>query len=93
VHAVNERAPSAAKVAVWGPISAAEPFFREDLEVSAMPASPPVAPVGDSLAIGCSWAILDEEFFPTGEIVWTVERDGARLAIVKRQTAADAGPG
>lgn len=92
VQAVNRIAPAAAEVAVWGPFSAAEPFFREDLKPSAVPVSPRDAPVNGSLALGCSWATIDPDFFPTDEVVWTVEREGARLAVVKRHSPA-AAPG
>jgi hypothetical protein len=84
VQAVNRIAPPAAKVAIWGPHSAAEPFLREDLIPTGVPAPAEALPSDGTLALGCSWATTDPSFYPAGEIVWTLERDGAVMAVIKQ---------
>jgi hypothetical protein len=35
------------------------------------------------LIVGCSWVTVDPNFFPDAPVLWSVERDGVPLAIVK----------
>jgi hypothetical protein len=91
VQAVNQIAPPAARVAIWGPHSAAEPFLREDLIPTGVPAPAEALPSEGMLALGCSWATTDPSFYPADEIVWTLEREGAVMAVIK-QSAPTAAP-
>jgi hypothetical protein len=74
---VNAVAPANASVAVWGPVSAASPFAREDLKVSGTSASDP------DFAIGCKWAVLEKGFFPDLDVVFEVKRGRGVFAVVK----------
>jgi hypothetical protein len=80
---VNETAPPGSGIAVWGPISTAAPFFREDLVLVKIPSSPAQGELEAYAAIGCSWATIDPAFFPDAPLLWTLERDGVPLAVVK----------
>jgi hypothetical protein len=80
---VNETAPPGSGIAVWGPISTAAPFFREDLVLVKIPSRPAQGELEAYAAIGCSWATIDPAFFPEAPLLWTLERDGVPLAVVK----------
>ncbi len=80
---VNANAPPSAGIAVTGPESNAIPFAREDLRVrqdSEMLTDDDFQP---AMILGCSWSTIDPTFFPDAPQVWTVERDGVPLTIVK----------
>ncbi|MBF8260588.1 MAG: hypothetical protein HW376_117 [candidate division NC10 bacterium] len=80
---VNANAPPSAGIAVTGPESNAIPFAREDLRVkqdSEMLTDDEFQPV---MIMGCAWSTIDPAFFPDAPLVWTVERDGVPLAVVK----------
>jgi hypothetical protein len=83
---VNEHAPSSAGIAVNGPEDNAIPFAREDLRVrdqSVMATDEDFQPV---MLVGCAWATLSPSFFPEAPVLWTVEREGVPLAVVKLLT-------
>ena len=80
---VNETAPSGAGIAVWGPISNAQPFFRPDLKLVRIPEGESEGELDAFAVIGCSWATIDPAFFPAVPTVWSVEREGVPLAVVK----------
>jgi hypothetical protein len=80
---VNETAPTGSRIVVWGPVRNAEPFFRSDLKLARMPRGDTGADPGAFAAIGCNWATLDPSFFPDAPTIWSVEREGVPLAIVK----------
>lgn len=91
MRAVNEFAPPNARIAVWGPKSPAQAFFREDLKL----VSVDTHSSGDLdafVVVGCSWAITDLGFFPDAPVIWEVERDGATLGIVKDVSSWTSGP-
>ena len=80
---VNHYAPASAEIAVTGPEDNAIPFAREDLRLrddSEMVTNDEFQPV---LILGCSWATVNPDFFPEAPLLWSVERDGVPLAIVK----------
>jgi hypothetical protein len=80
---VNDYAPASAEIAVTGPEGNAIPFAREDLHLrddSEMATNDEFRPV---LILGCSWATVNPDFFPDAPLLWSVERDGVPLAIVK----------
>ena len=81
---VNEFAPPNAAIAVWGPRSAARPFFREDLKLVEVLSKDAVDDPDAFAVIGCSWAITDPGFFPGSPVIANVQRDGASLGIVKQ---------
>jgi hypothetical protein len=85
--AVNAIAPTGSTIAVWGPVSVASPFLRPDLTPQHLPSSQSETPTPGSVAMGCSWATMADDFLPSYETVWTVERDGVSLALVKRPSA------
>jgi hypothetical protein len=35
------------------------------------------------MIMGCAWSTIDPAYFPDAPLVWTVERDGVPLAVVK----------
>jgi hypothetical protein len=83
---VNEHAPSSAGIAVNGPEDNAIPFAREDLRVrdqSVMATDEDFQPV---MIVGCAWATLSPSFFPEAPVLWTVEREGVPIAVVKLLT-------
>jgi hypothetical protein len=80
---VNETAPSGSGIAVWGPISNAQPFFRPDLKLVRIPEGDSEGELDAFAVIGCSWATIDPAFFPALPTVWSVEREGVPLAVVK----------
>lgn len=86
-RAVNAIAPAGSTIAVWGPVSAASPFLRPDLTSQHLLSSQVQTPTPGSVAMGCSWATMADDFLPSYETVWTVERDGVSLALVKRPPA------
>jgi hypothetical protein len=86
-RAVNAIAPAGSTIAVWGPVSAASPFLRPDLTPQHLPSSQVQTPTPGSLAMGCSWATIADDFLPSYETAWTVEREGVSLALVKRPSA------
>jgi hypothetical protein len=81
---VNAHAPPSAGIAVTGPESAALAFAREDLRVkddAEILTDPDFQP---TMIIGCAWATIEPGFFPEAPLLWTVEREGVPLAIVKQ---------
>lgn len=76
---VNAHAPPEAVVAVWGPVSSAETFAREDLVVRGEGASEEEI----DFALGCKWMLNNPAFFQGFEPVHRVTRAGAMLAEVK----------
>jgi hypothetical protein len=80
---VNANAPPSAAIAVTGPESNAIPFAREDLRVrddAEMLSNEDFQPV---MILGCAWSTIDPAFFPDAPLLWTVEREGVPLAVVK----------
>ncbi|HET7010072.1 MAG TPA: hypothetical protein VFI11_04800, partial [Anaerolineales bacterium] len=80
---VNEHAPASAAIAVTGPESNAAAFAREDLRVrddAEMATNPDFEPWA---IMACSLPTIDPDFFPDAPVLWTVEREGVPLAIVK----------
>ena len=80
---VNGYAPSSADIFVAGPEDNAIPFAREDLRLrddTELSANDELRPV---LILGCSWATVRPEYFPDARLLWSVEREGVPLAIVK----------
>jgi hypothetical protein len=80
---VNETAPSGSGIAVSGSIGTALPFFRSDLKPVRIPEGYAGEGVDAFAAIGCSWATIDPTFFPDAPTIWSVEREGVPLAVVK----------
>jgi hypothetical protein len=89
---VNETAPPGSGIAVWGPISNAQPFFRPDLRLIRIPEEYADDGLDAFAAIGCSWATFDPAFFPGAPTIWSVERDGVPLAVVKLLAPAGSRP-
>jgi hypothetical protein len=80
---VNAHAPASAGIAVSGPDANAIAFAREDLRVkqdSEMLTNENFQPV---MVVGCAWATINPAYFPDAPVVWTVEREGVPLAVVK----------
>jgi hypothetical protein len=80
---INRVAPPSAGVAVSGPMSNAAAFARQDLhlgDVSEMETDPDFEPV---VIVACSWATIDPGFFSDAPLIWSVEREGVPLAIIK----------
>jgi hypothetical protein len=89
---VNEYAPPSAEIAVSGgsaetslkgPEDNAIPFARSDLslrDATDMAVDQEFKPV---LILGCGWTTIAQGFFPDAPIVWTVQREGVPLTIVK----------
>ena len=80
---VNANAPPSAGIAVTGPESNAIPFARQDLRVkddAEMLSDEDFQPV---MILGCAWSTIDPAFFPDARLLWTVEREGVPLAVVK----------
>ena len=88
MRAVNEVAPPNARIAVWGPKSAAQPFFREDLKLVEVVATHSSDDLDAFVVIGCSWATTDRGFFPDSPVLSSVQREGVPLGIVKQIDAA-----
>jgi hypothetical protein len=80
---VNATAPPGSGIAVWGPISTALPFFRQDLVLVRIPEGSGQVELEAFAAIGCSWATIDPAFFPDARLLWSLEREGVPLAVVK----------
>ena len=80
---VNETAPAGSGIAVWGPISNSRPFFRPDLRLVRLPEGTAEGELDAFAVIGCSWATIDPTFFPGAPTIWSVEREGVPLAVVK----------
>jgi hypothetical protein len=76
---INANAEPDAQVAVWGGITTAEPFERDDIRVyqdwgtTTQP----------DYALGCIRAITAEDFFPDLEVVHQIRRGEGVLSIVK----------
>ena len=80
---VNAYAPPSAQIAVTGSEASVIPFAREDLilrDDSEMATNDEFQPV---LILGCSWATVNPDYFPDAPLLWSVEREGVPLAIVK----------
>jgi len=76
---INEVAPSGSTVAVWGPVSAAAAFARDDLNVYGTSSG-----VGTpDFALGCKWALLDPNYFPEMDTAFRVEKLGNTFSIAK----------
>ncbi|HSB89268.1 MAG TPA: hypothetical protein VLD63_04475 [Anaerolineales bacterium] len=80
---INGYAPASANIAVDGPRSNASPFARGDLHLGATEELVPDGTNQAVLALGCNWATVDPDFYPNAPIVWSVEREGVPLALVK----------
>lgn len=79
VNYVNEIAPPEARVAVWGGLTTAVPFAREDIDLYADWGSRTTP----DFAIGCQRAVSSPRFFPQLEPIARVEVRGAPLAVIK----------
>jgi hypothetical protein len=80
---VNAYAPPSAQIAVTGSEESVSPFAREDLilrDDSEMATNAEFQPV---LILGCSFATVNPDYFPDAPLLWSVEREGVPLAIVK----------
>ena len=80
---VNAYAPPSAQIAVTGSEESVSPFAREDLilrDDSEMAINDEFQPV---LILGCSFATVNPDYFPDAPLLWSVEREGIPLAIVK----------
>ena len=80
---VNAYAPPSAQIAVTGSEESVSPFAREDLilrDDSEMATNDEFQPV---LILGCSFATVNADYFPDAPLLWSVEREGVPLAIVK----------
>jgi hypothetical protein len=83
MHFLNDYAPSSAEIFVTGPEDNAIPFAREDLflrDDSELATNNRRGPV---LILGCSWATVNQDYYPDAHLLWSVEREGVPLAIVK----------
>ena len=80
---VNAYAPPSAQIAVTGSEESVSPFARKDLilrDDSEMAINDEFQPV---LILGCSFATVNPDYFPDAPLLWSVEREGVPLAIVK----------
>ena len=76
---INDVAPTGSTVAVWGPVSAAAAFARDDLNVYGTSSG-----VGTpDFALGCKWALLNSGYFPEMDTVFRVGKLGNTFAIAK----------
>jgi len=76
---INDVAPTGSTLAIWGPVSAATAFARDDLIIVGTGSG-----VGTpDYAIGCKWALLDPNYFPEMETVFQVGRLGNTFAVAK----------
>jgi hypothetical protein len=81
---VNAHAPPSAGIAVTGPLASASAFAREDLRVrddSEMASTSEFEPWA---ILACNLETVNPGYFPDAPVLWTVERDGTPLAVVKR---------
>jgi hypothetical protein len=80
---VNAYAPPSAQIAVTGSEESVSPFAREDLilrDDSEMATNDEFQPV---IILGCSFATVNLDYFPDAPLLWSVEREGVPLAVVK----------
>ena len=89
---VNGLAPPEAGIAVWGPPDGARPFFREDLNEVEIRSTFRESDLDAFAVIGCSWALINPDFFPDSRVIYEVQRDGVVLAIIKEIAPSAAGP-
>jgi hypothetical protein len=80
---VNETAPPGSSIAVGWPAGNAQPFFRADLRLVRIPSGGPAGNLDAYAVIGCNWATIDPSFFPDAPTIWSLDREGVPLAIVK----------
>jgi hypothetical protein len=80
---VNDYAPMSADIAIAGPPASAVPFAREDLVIGDDNESQTNEEFRPVVIVGCSWATVNPAFFPKAPLLWTVQREGVPLAIVK----------
>jgi 4-amino-4-deoxy-L-arabinose transferase-like glycosyltransferase len=80
---VNETAPPGSSIAVGWPAGNAQPFFRADLRLVRIPSGGPAGQLDAYAVIGCNWATIDPSFFPDAPTIWSLDREGVPLAIVK----------
>jgi 4-amino-4-deoxy-L-arabinose transferase-like glycosyltransferase len=80
---VNSYAPRSAGIAVSSATSNALPFARDDLLVkddSEITTDPSFHP---TLILGCSWATVNPYFYSDAPLLFSVQRDGVPLVVVK----------
>jgi hypothetical protein len=80
---VNETSPYGVRILVSAPAGNAQPFFRPDLRLVRMSEEDLQGEADLFAVIGCSWATIDPTFFAEAPTIWSVEREGAPLAVVK----------
>jgi hypothetical protein len=78
---VNEVAPNAASVAMWGGITTSRPFARADLELY----SDRMNTTDPDYAIGCKYALENPDFFPELDSIYEIRRGEALLAVIKQK--------
>jgi hypothetical protein len=69
-----------------GPETNAIPYARADLRVrdaTEMSIDPTFKPV---LILGCNRTTINPSFFPGAPVIWTVQREGVPLTVVKLLT-------
>jgi hypothetical protein len=76
---INETAPLNSTVVVDGPISTTIPFARKDLKIVG---GGQIDELPD-FAVGCRWAVWDDDFYPDFDVVFEVRRGQGVLSIVK----------
>ena len=79
IEYVNETAPQNATVYISGPITAAIPFAREDLDLINHSSYRP----DPEYVVGCRYVLLRDDFFPEHEIIHEVGIGEGVFAIVK----------
>jgi hypothetical protein len=84
---VNAVAPASAAVAIAGPELNAKPFARPDLVVREDENIYSDRDFDPMFVLGCSWSTIDPGFFPDATVVFSVQREGIPLAIVKQRTS------
>jgi hypothetical protein len=81
---VNANAPPSAGIAVTGSLASASAFARVDLRVRDDSEMATTAGFEPWAIMACNLATVDPGYYPDAPVLWTVERDGTPLAVVKR---------
>jgi hypothetical protein len=87
---VNTHAPPSAGIAVTGPLASASAFARVDLRVRDDAEMATGSDFEPWAILACNLETVNPDYYPDAPVLWTVERDGTPLAVVKRLGTTDA---
>lgn len=80
---MNQHAPNASRVVVWGPTTTAQTFARNDLRITTE------AEVDETpdYVVACDDALFDPDYYSTFETLYEVKVDGAVISRIKKAPA------